>query len=150
VETTYFALKGALEYTVVGARGAKLYRFKKGEPLGVAIPEDVRKFRGQPDLFYECDAAGRPLDPAAVAGQAPPAPRSFRSFRPEPEAVPPPRPAPTPAPASPPAARPALSEEAGGSGENPGITGSGGGELAPEEAGAADAGRRHRRSRGGP
>jgi hypothetical protein len=151
VETTHFALKGALEYTVVGARGAKLYRFKKGEPLAVAIPEDVRKFRGQPDLFYECDAAGRPLDPAAVAGQAPPAPRSFRSFRPEPEpAPPPPAPLPAPAHASPPAARPALSEEAGGSGENPGTTGSSGGELAPEEAGAADAGRRHRRSRGGP
>jgi hypothetical protein len=156
VETTHFALKGALEYTVVGARGAKLYRFKKGEPLAVAIPEDVRKFRGQPDLFYECDASGRPLDPAAVVGRAAPAPRSFRSFRADPEPAPPP-PAPLPAstPASPPAGRPALSEEAGrpaagGSGESAGTAESGGGEAVPGDAGAADAARRHRRSRGGP
>lgn len=112
METTHFTLKGALEYTVVGARGAKLYRFKKGEPLEVAIPADVRKFRGQPDLFFECDAEGTPLDPAAVAGRAPAAPRSFKSFRPEPQPVAsPPAPAPPPRP-SPPAGETALSEEA--------------------------------------
>lgn len=147
METTHFALKGALEYTVVGARGAKLYRFKKGEPLEVAIQEDVRKFRGQPDLFFECDAQGKPLDPASVGGGPPPAPRTFRSFRPEPEPAPtPPAPAPLappPMPPSPAAAPPALSEEAG----EP--VAAGGGEPAPD-AGASDAGRRHRRARGGP
>ena len=110
METTHFALKGALEYTVVGARGARLYRFKQGETLEVAVPEDVRKFRGQPDLFYECDAEGNALDPTAVAGRAPAAPRSFKSFRaePEPEAQPP---APPSRP-SPPAEDSVLSEEA--------------------------------------
>ncbi|MCC6311570.1 MAG: hypothetical protein IT345_11755 [Trueperaceae bacterium] len=154
METTHFALKGALEYTVVGARGARLYRFKKGAPLAVAIPEDVRKFRGQPDLFFECDAAGNPLDPNAVAGGAAPPPRSFKSFRPEPE-----RPAPPAAPVpSPPAPAPALSEGAGrpapvetaepvtdpepAEPEEP----------APAESAEPDAarGRRARRSRGGP
>jgi hypothetical protein len=152
METTHFALKGALEYTVVGARGAKLYRFKKGAPLAVAIPEDVRKFRGQPDLFFECDAEGTPLDPAAVAGGSPPAPRTFRSFRSEPE-----RPAPAPAPPapSPPVAPLALSEGAGhiaaGDAAEPIAV------PAPEDAPAAEAvesdaarGRRARRSRGGP
>lgn len=105
METTHFALKAALEYTVVGARGARLYRFKKGEPLAVATPEDVRKFRGQLDLFFECDAKGKPLDPRAVAGGPPPAPRSFKSFRAEPEP-------PAPAPPSPPSGQPALSEGA--------------------------------------
>jgi hypothetical protein len=151
METTHFALKGALEYTVVGARGAKLYRFKKGAPLAVAIPEDVRKFRGQPDLFFECDAEGTPLDPAAMAGGSPPAPRTFRSFRSEPE-----RPAPAPAPPapSPPVAPLALSEGAGRSA--PLATAepepSGPEESVPADPAESDAGRgrRARRSRGGP
>jgi len=151
VETTHFTLKGALEYTVVGARGAKLYRFKKGEPLEVAIPEDVRKFRGQPDLFFECDAEGTPLDPAAVAGQAPASPRSFKSFRAEPQPVvkrAAPAPPPTP---SPPAAKPALSEAA----EPPaGDADPGPEEETPEPEAAREPeqparGKRSRRTRGG-
>jgi len=156
MDTTHFALKGALEYTVVGARGARLYRFKKGEPLEVAIPEDVRKFRGQPDLYFECDGAGNALDPAAVAGQAPPAPRSFKSFRSEPEPAPArpgaEPPAPPPVRPSPPVADPALSEEA----EPP--AGDAGAETEgetpePEAASEPDKparGRTTRRPRGGP
>ena len=151
METTHFTLKGALEYTVVGARGANLYRFRKGEPLEVAIPADVRKFRGQPDLFFECDAAGNALDPAAVAGQAPAAPRSFKSFRPEPQpAAQPAPPAPPPSP-SPPAEESALSEEA----EPPtGDVDPGPEEETPEAEAASEPeqparGRRSRRPRGG-
>lgn len=81
MEKTCFALKRALEYAVVGVRGAPLYRFKKGEPLAVVIPEDIRKFRGQPDLFYECDEKGVARNPGdAAAGASPPAPRSFKAF----------------------------------------------------------------------
>ena len=103
MEKTFFALKRALEYTVVGVRGAPLYRFKKGEPLAVLVPEDIRKFRGQPDLFYECDEKGAARNPAdAIGGVPPPAPKSFKTFSAPTPVVPekPPEPVPEP-PASP-------------------------------------------------
>lgn len=106
MEKTFFALKRALEYAVVGVRGAPLYRFKKGEPLAVVVPEDIRKFRGQPDLFYECDEKGAARNPAdAAAGSPLPAPRSFKAFS-APAPAPPPAPAavekpPEPAPPEP-------------------------------------------------
>jgi len=99
MEKTFFALKRALEYAVVGVRGSPLYRFKKGEPIAVIVPEDIRKFRSQPDLFYECDEKGVARNPAdAAAGAPPPAPRSFKAFSaPAPAAAEkPPEPVPAP------------------------------------------------------
>jgi hypothetical protein len=71
---TFFSLKRATAYAVVGAGGAPIYCFLRGRPLAVSWPEDIRRVRAQADLLYDCDEDGLALtanDPPAASGDPP-------------------------------------------------------------------------------
>lgn len=57
---TYFDLLDMRSYKTSGFSGTR-YAFYKGKPVLVEKEEDIRKFRGHTDIFFECDENGDKL-----------------------------------------------------------------------------------------
>lgn len=78
----YFMCRNSRSLHLLSATKKFHYKFKKGTPLPVTIPEDVALFKMKVDALYECTMNGTPLNNygSLAMGNVGAKPLSYRKF----------------------------------------------------------------------